>query len=324
MEDKMKTMARLLLLLACMAMLPAAYAAADFPVRPIRMVVPFPPGAASDFFARVVAQKLGELYGQQVIVDTRPGGGGAIGTVIIARANPDGYTISLIGTPHVVNPLLYEKPPFHPIRDFTPIIQVSSLPNILIVGIPVNSVQELIALAKSKPGQLNFASAGVGSLSYMAGELFKQAAGIQAQNVAFKMLGDAVTEMVAGRVHFYVIPVAAGMPLIKDGKLRPLAVTIERRLESLPNVPTMAEAGLPNFRFDGWFGVAGPAKMPAALVEKLNRDIAGILQQADTRERFVRQGSEAVFGTPEDFHKLMVSEYARFEKVIKEAGIKIQ
>jgi tripartite-type tricarboxylate transporter receptor subunit TctC len=314
--------------LLCMALLPVASGAADsersFPVRPIRMVVPFPPGAASDFLARVVGQRLGELYGQQVIIDNRPGGGGVVGSVIVARSAPDGYTLSMIGTPHVVNPLLTDKALYRPLDEFTPITQVASLPNILITGIPVQSVQELIALAKQKPGQLNFASAGIGSLSYMAGELFKQAAGIDVQNVSFKMLGDAVTEMVAGRVHFYVIPVAAGMPLIRDGKLRVLAVTIDKRLESLPNVPTMAEAGLPNYRFDGWFGVAGPAKMPLQLVATLNRDIIGVVQQPDTRDRFVRQGAEPVFGTPAEFEKLMRSEFARFAKVVKESGIRAQ
>ncbi len=313
--------------LLCMALAPAAGNAADsernYPTRPIRMVVPFPPGAASDFLARVVGQKMTELYGQQVIVDTRPGGGGVVGSVIVAKSAPDGYTLSMIGTPHVVNPLLTETPLYDPLKDFTPITQVASLPNILITGVPgLNSVQDLITLAKQKPGQLNFASAGIGSLSYMAGELFKQAAGIDAVNVSFKMLGDAVTEMVAGRVHFYVIPAAAGMPLLKDGKLRALAVTVDKRLETLPSVPTMAEAGLPSFRFDGWFGVAAPAKLPSALVTKLNRDIVGVVQQQDTRERFIRGGSEPVFGTPAEFAKLMESEYLRFQKVIKESGLK--
>ena len=320
--------ARICSILFCAALLPAAAGGAEaersFPVRPIRMVVPFPPGAASDFLARVVGQKLGEIYGQQVIVDDRPGGGGVVGSVIVAKAAPDGYTLSMIGTPHVVNALLAEKPLYRPIEDFTAITQVASLPNILIVGIPVNSVQELIALAKQKPGQLNFGSVGIGSLSYMEGELFKAAAGIDAVNVSFKMLGDAVTEMMAGRVHFYVIPVAAGMPLLKDGRLRALAVTIDKRLASLPNVPTMAEAGLPNYRFDGWFGVAGPAKMPRNLVTSLNKDIVGILQQTDTRDRFVRQGAEPVFGTPEEFRKLMQTELVRFQKVIKDSGLKAQ
>lgn len=312
-------------MLICAALLPAvASGAENFPTRPIRMVVPFPPGSASDFLARVVGQKLGEMYGQQIIIDDRPGGGGVIGSVIVAKASPDGYTLSMIGTPHVVNALLAANPLYRPIEDFTAITQVASLPNIVIVGIPVNSLQELITMAKQKPGQLNFGSAGIGSLSFMAGELFNQPAGIKAVNVSFKMLGDVVTEMVAGRVHFYVIPTAAGMPLVREGKLRALATTSDKRLESLPNVPTMAEAGLPNYRFEGWFGVAGPAKMPHALVTRLNKDIVGILQQADTKDKFVRQGAEPVFGTPEQFLKLMQTEMVRSEKVIKQAGIKPQ
>ncbi len=320
--------ARIWWFLICIALLPAAAHGADvegnFPTRPIRMVVPFPPGSASDFLARVVGQKLGDLYGQQIIVDDRPGAGGVVGSVIVAKAAPDGYTLSMIGTPHIVNALLAAKPLYRPIEEFTPITQVASLPNILIVGIPVNSLQELIALAKQKPGALNFGSAGIGSLSFMAGELFNQAAGIKAVNVSFKMLGDAVTELVAGRVHFYVIPTAAGMPLIRDGKLRALATTSEKRLESLPNVPTMAEAGLPNYRFEGWFGVAGPAKMPRALVAKLNKDIIGVLREPDTKERFVRQGAEPVYGTPDQFLKLMQTELVRSQQVIKQAGIKPQ
>lgn len=307
------------------ALLPAVASGADsFPTRPIRMVVPFPPGSASDFLARVVGQKLGDMYGQQIIIDDRPGGGGVIGSVIVAKASPDGYTLSMIGTPHVVNALLAANPLYRPIEDFTAITQVASLPNIVIVGIPVKSLQELITMAKEKPGQLNFGSAGIGSLSFMAGELFNQAAGIKAVNVSFKMLGDVVTEMVAGRVHFYVIPTAAGMPLVREGKLRALATTSAKRLESLPNVPTTAEAGLPNYRFEGWFGVAAPAKMPHALVTRLNKDIVGILQQADTRDKFVRQGAEPVFGTPEQFLELMKTEMVRSDKVIKQSGIKPQ
>lgn len=317
-------------MLICAGLAPAVVSGAQpergYPVKPIRMVVPFPPGAASDFLARTVGQKLGDLYGQQVVVDNRPGGGGVVGSVVVARAAPDGYTLSLIGTPHVVNALLAAEPQYRPLEDFTPITQVASLPNLLVVspGAPVNSVQELIALARSRPGQLNFGSAGIGSLSHMAGELFKQAAGIDTVHIPFKLLSDVVTEMMSGRVHYYVFPVTAAVPLLKEGRLRPLAVTIDKRLESLPNVPTMAEAGLPAFRFDGWFGVAAPAKLPRSLVTRLNADIVGILQQADTRERFVRQGAEPVFGTPEAFQKLMQAEHLRFQKVIKDARLKAQ
>ena len=298
----------------------------DYPTRPIRMVVPFPPGAASDFLARTVGQKLGDLYGQQVVVDNRPGGGGVVGSVVVARAAPDGYTLSLIGTPHIVNALLAAEPQYRPLEDYTPITQVASLPNLLVVspGVAAGSVQELIALAKNRPGQLNFGSAGIGSLSHMAGELFKQAAGIDTVHIPFKLLSDAVTEMMSGRVHYYVFPVTAAVPLLKEGRLRPLAVTIDRRLESLPNVPTMAEAGLPAFRFDGWFGVAAPAGLPRGLVNRLNADIVRILREPDTRERFVRQGADPVFGTPEEFRALMQAEHVRFQKVVRDSRIKVQ
>jgi tripartite-type tricarboxylate transporter receptor subunit TctC len=327
----MNRIASNLLWIVCSAVaMPAGAAGAealrDYPAKPIRMVVPFPPGAASDFLARTVGQKLADAYGQQVVVDNRPGGGGVVGSVVVARAAPDGYTLSLIGTPHIVNALLAAEPQYRPLEDYTPITQVASLPNLLVVspGAPVSSVQELIALAKSRPGQLNFGSAGIGSLSHMAGELFKQAAGIDTVHIPFKLLSDAVTEMMAGRVHYYVFPVTAAVPLLKEGRLRPLAVTIDKRLESLPNVPTMAEAGLPSFRFDGWFGVAAPAKLPLPLVARLNADIVRILRQPDTRERFVRQGAEPVFGSPEEFKALMQAEYVRFQKVIRDSGIKVQ
>jgi tripartite-type tricarboxylate transporter receptor subunit TctC len=314
----------MIVVLGMMAACGIAVAADKYPARPIRLVVPFPPGAASDFFARTIGQKMTEIYGQQVIVDNRPGAGGVVGSVIVAKGAPDGYTLSLIGTPHVVNALLSGKGQYHAIEDFTPIIQVSSLPNVIVVGpgVPAKSLKELIALAKAKPGQLNFGSAGIGSLSHMAGELFKTSAGIDAVHVPFKLLGDALSALLNGSIQYYIFPVAAATPLLQDGRLHALAVTTKTRLEGLPNVPTTAEAGLPNYTFEGWFGMVGPARLPRPIVTQLNRDIARILQQPDTKEKFLRQGSDVVFGTPQDFHNLMTAEYARFEKALK--GMKVQ
>lgn len=272
------------------APLHAAGLETGYPQKPIRMVVPFPTGFASDFLARVVSQKLAEMYNRQIIVDNRPGGGGVVGGVLVARAAPDGYTLSTIGLPHLLNVLIADQPQYRPLEDFTPISQIASLPNFVLAGGAVNSVQELITLARQKPGALNFASGGVGSQSHIAGELFKYAAGINTVHVPFRTLGDAMTEMAAQRVHYYVIPISAGMPLLKDTRFKALAVTVEKRLEQLPDVPTMAEAGLPGFRIDGWFGIAGPAGMPRALVDKLNADIGAVLKQADTRERFCTHG----------------------------------
>lgn len=324
MLNRIKMMAGALL---CAAFFPAAGAAdgvAPFPQKPVRMVVPFPTGFASDFLARTVSQKLSELYGRQIIVDNRPGGGGVIGSVLVARAAPDGYTLATVGVPHLVNPLIAEEPQYRPLEDFTPIAELASLPNFVLAGPGVNSLQDLIAQARQRPGQLNFASGGIGSQSHIAGELFKLAAGINTVHVPFRSLGDAVTEMVSQRVQYYVIPITAGMPLLKEGRLKALAVTVDKRIEQMPEVPTMAEAGLPGFRIDGWFGVVGPAAMPRALVNRLNADIVAVLRQPDTRERFQRQGAEPVYTTPAAFEKMMKEEFARYRDVVKAAGIKAQ
>lgn len=305
----------------------APAAAADrYPVRPIRLVVPFPPGAASDFFARTIGMKLGEMYGQQVVVDNRPGAGGVVGSVIVASAPADGYTLSLIGTPHVVNSLLSGKGQYRAVEDFTAITQVTSLPNIIVVSptVQAQTLKELIALAKAKPGQLNYGSAGVGSLSHMAGELFVSEAGVKTVHVPFKLLSDASAALMNGSVHYYIFPVAAATPLLEGGRLRPLAVTTKKRLEGLPNVPTTGEAGLPSYTFEGWFGVAGPAGIPRSLVARINADVIKVLQQQDTKEKFVRQGAEVVWSSPQEFQNLMKSEYVRFQNVVKDAGLKVQ
>lgn len=300
-----------------------ALAADSYPVRPIRLVVPFPPGAASDFFARTLGAKLSETYRQQIVIDNRPGAGGVVGSVIVAGAAPDGYTIELIGTPHVVNSLLTGKGQYHAVNDFTPITQVTSLPNIIVVSpvLHVQTLKELIGVAKARPGDLNYGSAGVGSLSHMAGQLFTTEAGIKAVHVPFKMLSDASSSLVGGSVHFYVFPAAAATPLLEGGKVKALAVTAKKRLPGFASVPTTGEAGLPNYTFEGWFGLAGPARMPAAIVNRLNADTIRILEQPDTKEKFQRQGAEVVSSSPSDFLKLIKAEYAKFEHVLKDVKL---
>jgi tripartite-type tricarboxylate transporter receptor subunit TctC len=313
----------LLLILACGSTATVALGAETYPTKPIRMVVPFPPGAASDFLARVLGQKLNELYGQQVVIDNRPGAGGIVGSTLVAKGAPDGYTLGMVGQPHLMQPLLQRDPPYRPLEDVVFVTQVASLPNVLVVSpqLPVKSVSDVIALAKSKPGQLNFGSAGIGSSSHIAGEAFKAAAGIDIVHVPFKLLPDIFAEMLAGRVQLYLFPLPAVMPMLKDSKLHVVAVGTPQPTPSLPGVPTMAENGLPGFQSESWFGIVGPAGMSRAIVMQLNRDIAKILATADIKERFLRQGAVPAYGTPEDFRKLMQTDFVKYQKLVKDAGI---
>jgi tripartite-type tricarboxylate transporter receptor subunit TctC len=303
-----------------------AIAQDKYPGKPIRMVVPFPPGSASDFLARTLGLKLSELYGQQVVIDNRPGAGGVVGSTLITKAAPDGYTLGMVGQPHLMQPLLQKEPPYRAIDDIACVTQVASLPNVLVVSpnLPVKTAGDLIALAKQKPGQLNFGSAGIGASSHIAGEAFRSAAGIDVVHVPFKLLSDVFTEMLAGRVQIYMFPLPAVMPMLKDGKLHVLAVGTLQPTPSLPGVPTIAASGLPGFQSESWFGVVAPPKMAAGIIMKLNKDIADTLKTADTKERFLRQGAEAVFGTPEQFQKLLQSEYVKYQKLVKDAGISAQ
>ena len=304
----------------------AAIAQDKYPSKPIRMVVPFPPGSASDVLARTLGQKLGDLYGQQVVIDNRPGAGGVVGSTLITKSVPDGYTLGMVGQPHLMQPLLQKEPPYRPLVDIASVTQVASLANVLVVSpnLAVKTAGDLIALAKQKPGQLNFGSAGIGSSSHIAGEAFKSAAGIDVVHVPFKLLSDIFVEMVAGRVQLYMFPLPAVMPMLKDGKLHVLAVGTPQTTPSLPGVPTIAASGLPGFQSESWFGVVGPPKLPSGIIMKLNKDIADILKTADSKERYLRQGAEAVFGTPEEFRKLMQTESVKFQKLVKAAGISAQ
>jgi tripartite-type tricarboxylate transporter receptor subunit TctC len=324
----MKIIYRLIAAASALSLLAVETAVAQdkYPEKPIRMVVPFSSGSASDFLARTLQVKLSEIYGQQIVIDNRPGAGGIIGSTLIAKGAPDGYTVGMIGQPHLMQPLMQKEPPYHPINDIATVTQVASLPNVLVVspGLPVKTVADLIALAKSKPGDLNFGSLGIGASSHIAGEAFKTAAGINVVHVPFKSVGDIFTEMVAGRVHLYMFPLPAVMPMLKDGKLHVLAAGTPQRTPSLPGVPTISESGLPGFQSMSWFGVVAPSKTSRAIVMKLNKDIGGILATADTKERFLRQGADAVYGTPEDFRKLMEAEYAKYQKLVKDSGISAQ
>ena len=301
----------------------AAVAAEKYPTKPIRMVVPFPPGFASDFLARTVGQRLGESYSQQIVIDNRPGAGGLIGSGIVAKASPDGYTLMMVGQAHLINALIHKHPDYHPFNDFAAVTQIALMPSVMVIppNLPVKSLADLIALAKAKPGQYNFASGGVGTWSHFSGEMFKSAARIDIVHVPFRLLADSLTEMAAGRVHLYVLPLPAAMPILKSGKLRALVVTTARRVAAMPEVPTTVEAGLPDYRTDSWFGIGTPARTPRAIIAQLNKDIVRIVQETEIRERFLGQGAEPAFGTPEQFLKLQKDEYVQVQKLVKDLGI---
>jgi tripartite-type tricarboxylate transporter receptor subunit TctC len=321
---KNKYLGILLAGIACV--LCATAGAQNFPSKPIRLVIPFSTGAASDFLGRTIGQKLGERYGQQVVSDNRPGAGGVVGSTIVAKANPDGYTLMVLAPPHLVNALIHKEPQYRAVEDYTAISQVATLPNMLVVPaqFQAKTVKDLVALAKAKPGSLNFGSAGIGSLSHLGGALFVSAAGIDTVHIPFKLFSDALTEMFAARVHFYVSPITAVLPHARDGKLRALAVTSASRVPTAQEVPTMNESGLPAAQLDTWFGIAGPAGMQRRVVDQLNRDIAAVLQDADTRERIVRQGATPAASTPEQLAGTLKNDFVRFRKIIADAGLKPQ
>ncbi len=310
------------------ALLTATVAAAQpFPERPIRMLVPLPPGTASDFLARTLSQSLSDAYKLQVVVDNRPGAGGMIGSTILVKATPDGYTLAMVAPPHLVAPLLQANPPYRPLADIVPVVEVASIPNVLLVApnVPAKNVQELIALAKSKPGEYNYASVGFGTLAHLAGEIFNRAGGIKVVHVPFKVIPDVLTEMLAGRVHYCLFTAPSALTMLREGKLRAIAVTGAKRSATFPDLPTMAEADLPAAQSDGWFGVVAPAGTPRKIVTRLNADIVKILRQPETKEKFARQGAELVDDTsPEGFTNLLKAEETRYLKLIKDAGLKPQ
>ena len=306
-------------------MLPCYATAQSYTTKPIRMVVGAAPGGGTDLVARPVAQKLTEAWGQQVIVDNRPGAGGTIGTEMVARALPDGYTM-LMGsiTTNAVNQVLYKKLNYDPIKDFIPVSLVISAPQPLVVhqSVPVKSVKELVALATAKPGQLNYASAGSGSSPQLTFELFKRIAGIDIVHIPYKGTGPAIIDLVAGHVHMMITGIVAPMPHVKSGRLRGIAVTSANRAAALPDVPTFSESGVPKFDVSTWFGIFLPAGTPNPIVAKLNGEIRRILEMPDIQQYFVDQGASPAANSPEQFAAYVKSEVARWGKVVRDTGIR--
>lgn len=303
-----------------------ALAQDQWPSKPIRMIVPFTSGSASDVTGRIVAQRLTEIYGQQLVIDNRPGAGGLIGSELVRQAAPDGYTVAMIGQPHLSNALLRKDKPYDPLKDFVAISLVAMTPNVIVLGkgVEAKTIPDLIALAKAKPGALNYGSAGIGSSSHLAGAMFVSKAKINVVHVPFRQGPDSRSALIAGAIHFYVYPLPAIMTMLKAGTLKALAVASPKRAGALPNLPTSAEAGFPQYRSESWFGLIGPRALPRRLIVKMNADAVSVLKEPATRQKFSLQGAEPGFGSPEDFAKMQRDEYAELGALIREIGMKAQ
>ena len=297
-----------------------------WPSKPMRMIVPFTSGSASDVLGRIVAQRLSEIYGQQLVIDNRPGAGGLIGSELVRQAAPDGYTICMIGQPHLSNALLRKDKPYDALKDFVAISLVATTPNVIVLGkgVEVKTIPDLIALAKAKPGALNYGSAGIGSSSHLAGAMFVSKAKLNVVHVPFRQGADSRTALIAGTIHFYLYPLPAIMTMLKAGTLRALAVASPQRAEALPDLPTSAEAGFPQYRSESWFGLIGPRALPRRLIVKMNGDAVSVLKEPATRQKFSLQGANPGFGPPEHFEKMQRDEYVELGALIKEIGMKAQ
>jgi tripartite-type tricarboxylate transporter receptor subunit TctC len=300
-------------------------AAGNYPVRPIRLIVPVPPGGSSDASARILGQKLTESLGQQVIVDNRAGAAEIIGTDIVAKANPDGYSVVLVSLRYSVNPSLL-KLPYDPVRDFEPVTMTAAVGNVLVVNAktPEKSVKEIIALAKQRPGELTFASSGVGGAPHLIGEFFALETGVKLSHIAYKGGGPAIADLVGGNVFMSYASMTSALPFIKAGRLRPMAVSSRERSAQLPDVPTMIEAGVPNLEVRDWQGILAPRGTPKATVDKLAGEMIRILKQPETRATYANAGMEIIASTPQEFRESIASEIKRWARVVKAAEIKAQ
>ena len=314
-----------LLLASTGAVAAQAKAAPDFPTRPIRIVVGFTPGGQPDIFSRLIGTKLGEALGQPVVVDNRPGAGSAIGAKIVADATPDGHTLLCVSASHVISPAV-RRLNFDPVRDFSAITQMYNASYLLVAapGLGVKNVKDLIAMAKAKPGALNFSSAGTGSGTHFAGEVFKDAAKIDVVHVPYKGIPEAMNDTMTNRVQIFMAPLASSVALVREGRLTALGVTSLKRVTIYPDIPTIAESGLPGFQFDSWGGLLAPSKTPRAIITKLNREVTAALNNPEIQQRMRSLGAEPAPTTPEAFDKQIVRELAQIGAIARRAGIKPQ
>jgi len=325
---------QILLLMGCgiLAVFPAIVAGQNlpsksvhFPSKPVRMIVPFPPGAGPDIVSRTIGQKLAERWKQRLVVDNRPGGGGNIGVELAAKSAPDGYTLILVSDHFTINPSLFRKVPYDPVRDFTPVTMAAFTPNILLVhpSLPVNSVKDLVRLAKSQPGELNVSSGGNGSVGHLAAEIFKTAAGVNIVHVPYKGPVAAVTALISGEASLGFLIVGAALPQVKAGKLRALAVTGKNRSPAAPELPTIAEAGVPDYEIVAWQGVFAPAGTPSAIISKLNADIVAVLRMNEIKQALLRQGLETIAGSAPELGAYVKEDLVKWARVVKQANVHI-
>jgi tripartite-type tricarboxylate transporter receptor subunit TctC len=312
---------------ACLAaaLLSLSAAAQNYPAKPIHIIVPFAPGGGSDFIARFAAQKLSTSMGAQVIVENKPGAGGLLGIEQGVKADPDGYTFTLIASSYTVNPALYPLK-YDPVNDITPVVQISQGPMLVVVNpkVPAQTAKELIALAKAKPGALNFASAGQGSITHMACELFAYMAGIKMNHIPYKGTGPALTDTIAGQTDLFCTSTATALPHVKAGKLRALAVTTAYRLPAEPNVPTLAESGVKGYDVALWHGLIAPKGMPKVAVDKMNAEVNKMLKAKETAEQLQTDGVEPKGGTPQAFREQIRKEVELWKKTVAATGVKVQ
>ena len=319
----MKSLQLLRLLVAAVLSISATAGAQSFPTKPIRFVVPYSPGGSTDTLARTLAQKMSDSMGQQVVVDNRPGANGNIGMEIVARAPADGHTIVLGYIANVaIGPSLYDKLPFDPVKDYEPVTLIATSPNVLVAhpGVPVKTLKDVIALAKSKPGQITYASASVASVGHLTGELLNQLAGIKMTHIAYKGSGQAVTDLLGGHIQLMFSGFSSTLAHIKSGKLRAIAQTGEKRSPALSEVPTIAESGFQNFEATAWYGIHAPAKTPKPIVNRLNAEFVKALKLPDVQARLSNLGFEIAASTPEYYAKYIRSEIKKWEKVVKVSG----
>ena len=310
------------LALVCATAVPAQ----EFPTKPIRLIVPFPPGGPNDTIARVVGQKMGEILGQPIVIENRGGAGGVTGTDAVAKAEGDGYTIAVSSAGALaISSSLAEKIPYDPTKDFKAVTLVATVPEMLVVAtsVPANNMKELVALAKSKPGQLNFASSGPGSMPHLAGELFKMTAGIDIVHVPYRGAAPAVNDLLGQQVHMVFLDLPVLLPQVKAGKLKPIIVGAMTRAPAAPDVPTSVEAGYPQIQTENWYGMVAPAATPPAIVAKLNKAAVEAMKSPEVKDKLAAQGATLVGNTPEEFAAFIKSEIAKWSKVVKEAGVKV-